>query len=193
MTEERRLTAQQRAEQRRRRGNMEERLLPRDRGIELNRRPDERASQAAPVGPATGYRPSLASHAPAWGGGSGPSIPPSYPPSPDQAHPTPAGDPVSGDTVSDSTRAWKFWGWFFAIGGLTILLYVPGFVAIAFMAEKTGYRRRDWLMTLIPVWGLVVLTRILWRRNKFVAETWEKVAMATGLTVYALFWLLILL
>ncbi len=74
-----------------------------------------------------------------------------------------------------------------------MLLYVPGLVAIAFMADKTGYRRRDWLMTLIPVWGLVVQIRILWRRNKFVAETWETVAMVIGLTVFAFSWLLILL
>lgn len=191
--EERRLTAQQRAEQRRRRGMAEERLLARDQRIDLDRRRGERTSQPTPVAAAGDYRPSWASNGPAWGGGSGASIPPSSPPPPDRPYPKPAGDLVSGDMVSDSTRVWKFWGWFFAIGGLTMLLYVPGFVAIAFMADKTGYRRRDWLMTLIPVWGLVVQTRILWRRNKFVALTWEKVAMAIGLTVFAFSWLLILL
>ncbi len=191
--EERRLTAQQRAEQRRRGERVEERLLAPDQRTELDRQRDDSISRAAPVAAAGGYRPSWASDGPAWGGGSGASIPPSSPPPPAQPHPTPAGDPVSSDTVSDSTRAWKFWGWFFAIDGLTMLLYVPGLVAIAFMADKTGYRRRDWLMTLIPVWGLVVQIRILWRRNKFVAETWETVAMVIGLTVFAFSWLLILL
>ncbi len=193
MMEERRLTAQQRAEQRRRREMAEERLPAQDQCIELARSRGERTDQAAPVSAASGYRPSWASDGPAWGGGSGASIPPSSWPPPDQPYPKPAGDPVSEDTVNDSTRAWKFWGWFFGLGGLTMLLYVPGFVALAFMADKTGYRRRDWLMTLIPVWGLVVQIRILWRRNKFVAETWEKVAMAVGLTVFAFSWLLILL
>lgn len=191
--EERRLTAQQRAEQRRRGEGMEDRLSAPDQRTELDRQRDDSISQAAPVAAAGGYRPSWAGDGPAWGGGSGASIPPSSPLPPAQPYPKPAGDPASGDTVSDSSRAWKFWGWFFAIGGLTMLLYVPGFVAVAFMADKTGYRRRDWLMTLIPVWGLVVQTRILWRRNKFVAETWEKVAMAIGLTVFAFSWLLILL
>ena len=40
---------------------------------------------------------------------------------------------------------------------------VTALVAMAFIAPRVGYRIRDTFMLLIPIWGLVILLKLLWR------------------------------
>jgi hypothetical protein len=40
---------------------------------------------------------------------------------------------------------------------------VVALVAMAFIAPRVGYRVRDTFMLLIPIWGLVIVLKLLWR------------------------------
>ena len=50
---------------------------------------------------------------------------------------------------------------------------VVSLVAIAFIAPRVGYRVRDTFMLLIPIWGLLILFKLLWRLACSRRHYWE--------------------